>query len=100
MYLVCGSEDGSVWVWDAEYGGPPTAMPAMRVGGQPTYAVAWSPCLHLAACCSFSPWAPIVVAAYEPGVPEVHVAQPAQELLDAMRRKQQLEQQQQQVRRQ
>ncbi len=37
-YLVCGSEDGRVVIWDAD-GGPPTLLPHFTLGGDTVYQV-------------------------------------------------------------
>lgn len=37
-YLVCGSEDGRVVIWDAD-GGPPTLLPHFTLGGDTAYQV-------------------------------------------------------------
>lgn len=37
-FLVSGSEDGEVVIWDAD-GGPPTYLEHFRLGGDPVYQV-------------------------------------------------------------
>ncbi|KAG2441513.1 hypothetical protein HXX76_003135 [Chlamydomonas incerta] len=69
-YLVCGSEDGRVCVWDAD-GGPPTLLPHCSLGGDTIYQVAWNPQFQVAAVCSFASWAPVLLAAYDSRLPDV-----------------------------
>ncbi|GIL48429.1 hypothetical protein Vafri_4558 [Volvox africanus] len=69
-YLVCGSEDGRVFIWDAD-GGPPTKLPQWTLGGDAVYQVAWNPQFHIAAVCSFASWAPVLLLAYDSSQPDV-----------------------------
>ncbi|GLI69362.1 hypothetical protein VaNZ11_013953 [Volvox africanus] len=69
-YLVCGSEDGRVFTWDAD-GGPPTKLPQWTLGGDAVYQVAWNPQFHIAAVCSFASWAPVLLLAYDSSQPDV-----------------------------
>ncbi|KAG2484321.1 hypothetical protein HYH03_016863 [Edaphochlamys debaryana] len=68
-YLVCGSEDGKVVIWDAD-GGPPTVLPHMALGGDTVYQVAWNPLFHVAVVCSFASWAPMLMLAYDKTLPD------------------------------
>eukprot|EP00798_Chlamydomonas_sp_ICE-L_P026075 gene26075-11778_t len=90
-YLVCGSEDGRCYIWDVE-GGPAIHLPAFSLGGDPIYAVAWNKTFHVAAVCSFSSWAPLVVTCYEHHQPPIllpllGVNKHAADMLKARRKK-------------
>jgi len=62
-YVVCGSEDGSITIWDFATA-TPTAMPHMAMGGAPIHSMAWSSCFQAVAVCSFSHYAPVRVLGF------------------------------------
>ena len=52
--VVCGSEDGSLFVWEEESGAVLLDSWAVGLNG-PLLQVAWCPHDHVLACCSYGP---------------------------------------------
>ncbi|MEW5304430.1 MAG: hypothetical protein WDW36_007041 [Sanguina aurantia] len=73
-FLVSGSEDGAVWIWDAGGGCPPSRLRHFEVGGDVTSTVVWNPAFNIAAVCSFSAWAPVLLMSHDPRRADVAVA--------------------------
>ena len=48
-------------------------LPFTPAEGQPVCCVAWDYCSHMMALCSLTPYAPILLVAYDPSLPAVEV---------------------------
>ena len=72
-YIMSGSEDGRVYLWDVET----THMhrlPHMGAGGDPVCSVAWSPSAQAVATCSFVAQRPVQLFSYDREKPPVKLA--------------------------
>mmetsp|Transcript_29292 Transcript_29292/g.73480 ORF Transcript_29292/g.73480 Transcript_29292/m.73480 type:complete len:740 (-) Transcript_29292:13-2232(-) len=69
-YIISGSEDGRVYVWDVEHH-EPHHMTHISFRGLPVYCITWSPAMQCLAACSFTPLAPVQVYYHEASLPPV-----------------------------
>eukprot|EP00775_Hariotina_reticulata_P007429 gene7429-7638_t len=74
-FVMCGSEDGSVLVWDWA-SATPTRLRHMELGGWPVYCTCWSSCFQAVAVCSLSPYSSIRVLCAAPLQPAVQLNPP------------------------
>ena len=65
--VVCGSEDGSLFVWEEESGAVLLDSWAVGLNG-PLLQVAWCPHDHVLACCSYGPHNPVLIYFHDPEV--------------------------------
>lgn len=78
QFVLCGSEDGTVTIWDFATA-TPTPVGHMALGHAPIHSMAWSSAFHAVAVCSFGHFAPIRVLGCAAEQPQVALKPPCPE---------------------